>query len=148
MCNSAWASGASTRCGTGPCKPPCATWSRARGPAGAAPADGGGVAALQATIRDLRLDLRAAQVREEIALAMPAVLQRGGGRKSGAAADPGPEGRRDERRARRLRDLGPVGVRPPARRGPAGQREARRRDRSVRAAPSPSTAGPPAAGSP
>jgi hypothetical protein len=34
------------------------------------------LAALQATIRELRLDLHAARVREEIALAMPQLLQR------------------------------------------------------------------------
>lgn len=34
------------------------------------------VAALEAQLRDLRIDLKAAQVREEIALAMPHLLQR------------------------------------------------------------------------
>jgi hypothetical protein len=40
---------------------------------------GGRVAALEATVRDLQLDLRAAQVREEIALMLPQ-LRRGAGR--------------------------------------------------------------------
>jgi hypothetical protein len=41
------------------------------------PVDAGGqVAALHAQVRDLRLDLRAAQIREEIALAMPHLLVR------------------------------------------------------------------------
>jgi hypothetical protein len=39
---------------------------------------GGHVAELEATVRALRLDLRAAQVREEIALLLPQVLRRGG----------------------------------------------------------------------
>jgi hypothetical protein len=42
---------------------------------------GGRVAELEGQVRDLRLDLRAAQIREEIALAMPHLLQRTGRRK-------------------------------------------------------------------
>lgn len=34
------------------------------------------VTALEATVRDLRLDLRAAQIREEVALAMPQLLRK------------------------------------------------------------------------
>src|SRR5262245_20907951 len=69
----------------------------------------GRVAELEAAVRALRLDLRAAQVREEIALLMPQVLRRGGrarragrrkGRRpgaaerSGASSGCGPSGRR------------------------------------------------------
>jgi transposase-like protein len=70
---------------------------------------GGRVAELEATVRELRLDLRAAQVREEIALLLPQVLRRrgrarrarrrkgrrpGAGARSGASSGCGPWGRR------------------------------------------------------
>jgi hypothetical protein len=41
------------------------------------PEDGGRVAALEEQVRDLRLDLHAAHIREEIALAMPHLLEAG-----------------------------------------------------------------------
>jgi len=51
-----------------------------------APPAGGQETALRATIRELQLDLRAAQVREEIALVLPGLLRRG-------RRGPGAEGR-------------------------------------------------------
>jgi hypothetical protein len=62
----------------------------------------GQVTALQAQVRDLRLELRAAQIREEIALAMPHLLRRTGRgtraarrprRRGGASGGCGPSGR-------------------------------------------------------
>jgi Helix-turn-helix domain len=105
---------------------------------------------LQATIRDLRLDLRAAQVREEIALTMPDLL-RETGRGSGAArqAMRGPRGAgtsdgRDgcEGSARSASTR--------ARRGAARPASARSENGSGVSVPGPwpTTAGPPATGSP
>ena len=101
---------------------------------------------LQATIRDLRLDLRAAQVREEIALTMPDLL-RETGRGSGAARGPRGAGTSDGRdgcegsaRSARAR----------ARRGAARPASARSENGSGVSVPGPwpTTAGPPATGSP
>src|SRR5262245_38419751 len=66
---------------------------RAGRPAGAAPEAEARVAALEATIGELRVELRAAQVREEIALVMPHVV-RGQGTKKVARgkARPGQHG--------------------------------------------------------
>ncbi len=105
---------------------------------------------LQAAIRDLRLDLRAAQVREEIALTMPDLLW-GTGRGSGAArqATRGPRGAgtsdgRDgcEGSARCASARG--------RRGAARPASARSENGSGVSVPGPwpTTAGPPATGSP
>jgi hypothetical protein len=75
---------------------------------------GARVAELEGQVRELRLDVRAAQIREEIALAMPHLLQRKGGTKkaarrkvrrkpapgsSGASAACGPSANRGRRRA-------------------------------------------------
>jgi hypothetical protein len=57
-----------------------------------APAAGEGEEALRATIRDLRLDLRAAQVREEIALALPGLLGRADRRAGGPTRTRGGRG--------------------------------------------------------
>jgi hypothetical protein len=111
-------------------------------PAHRAAEPGGQTAALRAQVRDLRLELRAAQIREEIALAMPHLLLRAGRskkkargpgrrRKSGASVGCGPSGR-------------PA---PPNRTGRGGRRGSGRRGRwSVPSGPRPwpSPAGRPA----
>jgi hypothetical protein len=69
-------------------------------PGGAPAAEAGRVAALEATIRELRIDLHAARVREEVALTMPHLLRDRG-------AKPG-------RRARTARSGGRGGCTPSA----------------------------------
>jgi hypothetical protein len=105
----------------------------------------GQVADLQGQVRDLRLDLRASQIREEIALAMPHLLQRTGRTKkaarrkarrkpapasSGAFADCGPSASRAGRRTGERKD----NERPAPWSAPSGPM------------PSPSSAGSPGSG--
>jgi hypothetical protein len=105
------------------------------------PSEGEPEAALRATIRDLQLDLRAAQVREEIALAMPELLRR-------PARGQGAQARR--RRARPATSGGRGGCGPSARAAAPQASGAGARPGSARSggasgasvpAPSPSAAG-------
>ena len=107
---------------------------------------------LQATIRDLRLDLRAARVREEIALTMPDLLRATGrGSRSGAAGDAGPPRGRDERQAATAAKARPGAARSPGQGAARPGRPAARSENGSGVSvpgPWPTTAGPPATGSP
>jgi hypothetical protein len=117
-----------------------------------APADTDGrAAALEAEVRDLRLELRAAQVREEIALVLPDLLRRrAGGRKATPkrrgpdrkppAAGAAPGGCAPSAQAARARPA--RGAARPASGGRGGA------SAGSAPAPSPSAAGPPATASP
>jgi hypothetical protein len=103
------------------------------------------VAALEAALRDLKFDLRAAQVREEIALAVPHLLRPRGGKK----------GARRKARTRRAGKSGAPGGCGPSRRPAAGPPGGGARPASATSggwsaasapAPSPSAAGRPASG--
>jgi hypothetical protein len=108
---------------------------------------GGRVAELKAAVSDLRLELRAAQVREELALLLPQVLRRPGragrarrrkGRRPGAGASRGASGGCGTSGRRRPAPAAGGGAARPGS-GRSGQRSGR-----CGPGPWPSPAGPPA----
>jgi hypothetical protein len=122
---------------------PCPAGHPARGPAGA-----DARAALQAEVRDLRLELRAAQVREEIALVMPGLLWRSGGRTAARR----PRGREPCATGGAPATCGASAPTRPAQTGLSATPPASGRPGGASAAsapgPPPSAAGPPATASP